>query len=421
MRCPLAPALLAAALLAMPNARAEEAAASADAPGAADVQPTSQAAAPAGGGAAAAVAVARRLDPYLSVVGGVEAEHVVQPADGSREDRVTTLALSRFGIRGQVAEGVYVESELEVNAGPHGTSVWEGQAALQVRNQLVRLSRGRWRLDVGRVTDPASLNFFSAHVADQLLMDSYTRTALLYAGFNRGNGVYGAVDLAEGLSLGLAVNAANPTSMTGAVMIGGTFPPFSRFYFAPYSNVGRDAASMPTDTYHVYLVSPSIQLRTQAVSAQLEWQGFQANTNTGADDDDRITGFNSRAGVKVRALKGRVVPFANGSFLRNGVVDPEDGKSVSDVRYESVTASAGLDINPVERLGFGVQGDWVREQQGEEAARRLRFLNVGATWWIAPSTSVGLRGAYYQVLSDAESFAGPVGERSLFATVRVML
>ena len=68
--------------------------------------------------------------PYVVIVGGLEAEHVVQPEDGALEDRVTTLALSRFGFKGEVARGIYVESELEANAGPHGTSVWEGQAAL---------------------------------------------------------------------------------------------------------------------------------------------------------------------------------------------------------------------------------------------------------------------------------------------------
>ena len=83
-----------------------------------------------------------QLKPYVSIVGGLEVETIQHRTDlaDDREDRIVTLALSRFGLRGTLGEGVYVESELEVNAGPHGTSVWEGQAALQVRNQMVRVT-----------------------------------------------------------------------------------------------------------------------------------------------------------------------------------------------------------------------------------------------------------------------------------------
>ena len=151
------------------------------------------------------------VEPYVIIVGGVEAEEVIQCAEdtalgacmgaelkneesgGTRDDRVTTLALSRFGFRGQVNEHVYFESEFEANAGRYGTSAWEGQAAMQVRNQLIRYSFKYGRVEAGRITDPASIDFFSAHIADQLLMDTYIRTPLLSSGFNRGNGVLGVL------------------------------------------------------------------------------------------------------------------------------------------------------------------------------------------------------------------------------------
>ena len=77
--------------------------------------------------------------------------------------------------------------------------MWEGQAALQVRNQLLRWTPGRLRIDVGRITDDSSVDFFSAHVADQLLTDAYTRAPLLASGYNRGQGVLLQYELAPGL------------------------------------------------------------------------------------------------------------------------------------------------------------------------------------------------------------------------------
>ena len=84
-----------------------------------------------------------KIRPYAALVGGVEYETLQTKADNPAEDRAVTIALSRLGLRGNIGRHVYIESEFEVNAGPHGTSAWEGQAALQVRNQLVRLRRDR--------------------------------------------------------------------------------------------------------------------------------------------------------------------------------------------------------------------------------------------------------------------------------------
>ena len=63
-----------------------------------------------------------RLQFYAGVVGGMHVETLqLREADQS-EDRITTVALSRFGLRGRLSGGIYLESEFEVNGGPHGTS-----------------------------------------------------------------------------------------------------------------------------------------------------------------------------------------------------------------------------------------------------------------------------------------------------------
>lgn len=363
-----------------------------------------------------------KVDPYVAIVGGLGYETIAQHEDLEQENRATTLALSRFGFRGTLNAGVYVESEFEANAGPHGTSVWEGQAAMQVRNQLIRITRKAFTFDAGRITDPASLNYFSVNVADQLLMDNYTRTALLSSGFNRGNGLMARMALPGDFDLGLTFNGANPTSMTGSVMIGGTFTPFSRFYLAPASAVGRDAASMPADTYHTYILTPSITRESDLFSFRVAGQFFRANTDTNHMDDANIEGANFRATAKFTIPNQWVSIFGHISRIENDVVDPADGDQISDERYKSLTAGGGIDFDlPILPFTFGGQYDRIQEQQGEGTIRQQKFLNIGATYAFSTSTSMGLRLARYQLHEDSDSFEGPVGQTTGFITLRTLL
>ena len=260
-----------------------------------------------------------RIRPYAALVGGVEYETLQTRDENRAEDRGVTIALSRLGLRGDIGDSIYIESEFEINAGPHGTSAWEGQAALQVRNQLIRVTRWGFTVDAGRITDDSSLDYFSEHVADQLLTDGFTRGSILASGFNRGNGlvVRYEVPAVPGLKPGITVNMANPTSTTASLVVGGTFPPFSRFYFAPHQQVGRDASMFPADEYHIVLVTPSALYRRGPFEAQTAVQFFRVNTNTSTDEDQPIDGFNIRAGVAAHLLEDRLHPFANFSVVQN--------------------------------------------------------------------------------------------------------
>src|SRR5689334_7577874 len=95
--------------------------------------------------AAAPAAADIQIKPYAAVAGGLKGELSLTRPGVTREPRATTLAVSRFGLRADLADWIYAESEFEANAGLHGTSTWEGQAAFQVRNQLLRLYGARWR------------------------------------------------------------------------------------------------------------------------------------------------------------------------------------------------------------------------------------------------------------------------------------
>jgi hypothetical protein len=366
-----------------------------------------------------------RIRPYAALVGGVEYETLQTRDENRAEDRGVTIALSRLGLRGDIGDSIYVESEFEINAGPHGTSAWEGQAALQVRNQLIRVMRYGFTVDAGRITDDSSLDYFSEHVADQLLTDGFTRASLLASGFNRGNGllVRYAVPGVPGLSPGITVNAANPTSTTASLVVGGTFPPFSRFYFAPHQQVGRDASMFPADEYHIVVVTPSALYRRGFIEAQSAVQFFRVNTNTSTDEDQPIDGFNIRAGVAGHLLDDRLHPFANFSVVQNEVVDPDDGMRLSGEIFRGLTVSGGLDYNYLGRSGVGVQYALVRDQQGNATEFTQHFVNLGSSFYLSRSTAVGARVGVYIRCDDVDGSGcqETEGERSYFMTLRTQL
>lgn len=379
-----------------------------------------------------ALDTAPELSPFATVVGGVNLEHIERSAspDDQRQDRAAILALSRAGLFGRLGAHFSFESELEVNAGPHGTSVWEGQAALQVRNQLLRVElaeliyQDRLRLELGRVTDETSLNYTSRHTADQLLADEIARLPLLMAGFNRGNGVNLRYALFDTVTLGFTANAGNPTSNTGTLMVGGTFPPFARFYEVPQSSVGRDARRFPVDSFHVILLSPSLRVDTRYLRAQVSTQMVQADTNMNSERDQPITGFNVRGGIDATlfedlAWDNGLRVFANASRIENDVVKADNLAALRGERYQAVTGSTGFDLDVWGKSGLGADLAVVREHEPGRPPIMSVLGNVGATLWLNDAVSIGARVAVAQQCLD---FSCDVeGVRSLFLTGRVLL
>lgn len=357
--------------------------------------------------------------PFATIVGGFYGQFINTRSDvpDDREDRFTTVALTRIGLRASWGRHVHLVSEFELNAGPYGTSVWEGQAAVQIRNQLLRLEWEGLRVDVGRITDPSSLDYFSQYVANTLLTDDLTRFPLLISGFNRGNGVLASYELLEGLRLNATLNAGNPTSTTGTVMIGGTFPPFARFYEVPWSNVGRDARGFPTNTFHVVLFSPSVTFEHEYVRAQAAFQYFDANTNTGSTEDAHIDGYNLRIGAQLRLWDGRIRPFGNFSRVTNDVVDPDNLAALGNESYEAFTAGGGIDVDILpDRFGVGGQMVWVREQQGAGTIFTRYYVNGGASFTVLEGVSIDARYGWGLVCED--HLCGQNEEHRAYLTLR---
>jgi hypothetical protein len=321
--------------------------------------------------------------------------------------------MGRLGLKASWGDLVSAESELMASGGTslHGTSAYEGQAALQVRQQVLRLHRGPWRIDAGRFIDEASVDFVSAHVAETFLQDTATRDPLLFSGFNLGNGVRGQLELVPGLRAALTFNAGNPTSTTSSLMVGGSYPPFERFYTQPYQSVSQVPNHFPDDTFHLMVLAPSLMLDTKLVDARAEVQGFDVNTNTNKENDDHIRGYNARGSVRGKLLDGALTPFASAAYTRNDTLIIADlGKRAGD-RYQAVNLGGGVDVNVARRFtcahdcadGFGLQYQQVQYQIGEGLVTSNRYANVGGTFWIAPNVSLGARLAYWSTKQEGSA------------------
>lgn len=363
--------------------------------------------------------------PYASIVGGAKVDTIIQSPDEHREARASAIALTDFGLRGSYGDWMSFESELMANGGTslHGSSTFEGQAALQVRRQLVRLARHGFVFEAGRVIDEASLNFFSAHVMDTFLQDTATRDPLLYSGFNMGNGLRGTYEPIKGLRLGLTFTAGNPVATTASLQVGGSFPPFDRFYIQPYQQVKQQPNNFPDDTFHMMLLAPSVLYADELFEARAEFQGFVVDTNTNRGDDDNIKGYDVRGSAKLKLLDDTISPFGNVALARNDTVQPTDVSKLAPDKYTAITWGGGIDFNwehpwAGRANGVGAQYDRVQYQVGGGNVTNLHYVNVGTTYWLGPNVALGGRIAVW-LRNDVN--VHDEGERSLLLTLRTVL
>lgn len=368
------------------------------------------------------------LRPYLLVVGGVKGDVVKDRPEETKQDRVATFALGRLGLKARWRDLVSAESELMASGGfgLHGTSAFEGQAALQVRQQVIRLHHGVFRLEAGRFIDEASVDYFSAHVAESFLQDTATRDPLLFSGFNLGNGVRGELQLVPGVRAALTLNAGNPVSTTSSLMIGGAFSPFERFYTQPYQQVNQGPNHFPDDTFHIMVLSPSVLVDTTYVDARFEVQGFDVNTNMNREDDDHIRGYNVRGSVRAKIAGGAFMPFASVAYTRNDTLVPNDLATRAPERYHALNYGGGFDVGVSRRYrcawdcadGFGVQYQQVQYQVGDQLVTTNNYANIGATYWLAPYASLGGRLAYWATKQEGSA---QTGETSAIVSLRFIM
>ncbi len=363
------------------------------------------------------------IEPYGAIAGGMRMESLHQPAEVDRGAQNPTVAVSRLGVRGGVGEHITYASEFEASLGGplgYGASVWEGQAALAIRDQFVRYSRAGFSIAAGRIADPASFDYVSAHVGDLLLTDLYTRDSLLYSGADRGNGLYGSVDLGEHVTAGLTFHSTNPTGITGTLIIGGKLQPFDRPFYLASAAVGNNQNNLPDQNLHIYFGSPSLRVRYKNFEAQTEAQLYTLDTQQAIDEDQTIRGYNLRLGGRAwtDVGRGRLSAHLNVSRNRNEILDPIDSKHRLPDLFRSYTFSTGVDFDYLRKNGIGFQYA-VADTREPDMHVRLHYLNLGTTYWIEDSLAIGVRGSVYAQQISGEAMT--TGSRSLFVTARLLL
>ncbi|HYO54499.1 hypothetical protein [Archangium sp.] len=377
------------------------------------------------------------ITPVLSIAGGIQLEDLQVNPNPEKESRITTVALARFGAEGRLGPYVTFRSEFERNIRSHGSGIWEGTASMSVRDQVLRLQRWGAMVEAGIILDPASVDYFSAHMGDVLMADKYTRDPLLYSGFNRGQGVQARYSR-WGLTAGLSYTEANPLSSSASFMVGGSFGGNSRFWERPLGNFRN---GQPDDDIHFRVISPSLSYEHPWFEAKAMAQVFNINYQANSTQDPPLTGYNLRGGVKLK-LKGmvpslpiEVTPFFNVARVENDVVNSASGygNQLLATSFDALTLSGGLDVFLFGRSGVGFNFVRMTDRTpsfipptGSNPASepvlstRATYLNVGATWWMFDQVALGARMALFK--RDIES-KPELEERELsgFLTLRMVL
>ncbi len=377
------------------------------------------------------------IRPYASIVGGVTVDVPYQYQIGKEPasnfaDRVSTIMMSDFGIRGALLPWISFESEIMANGGIslHGTSVFEGQASLQVRKQVIHLGKDWWTVEVGRIVDEASVDYFSYHIADCFLMDPATEPFLLFDGFNLGNGVRATAEPFKGFRLGFNFNAGNPTSSSAILAFGGAYPPYANIFSQAAGSVQANASNYPTDQFAAYVFTPSAMYKNKYFEAKSELQYFYVNPDTVDGTSPTLRGYNYRVNAAAHIADDLIMPFANFNYGENDTVDPNSLDKISANRYTGIGFGAGVDVNIQKKFGNynGIGAMFVQDeaQVGPTGIiARNRYYNVGATYWLAPMIALGARFAVYtnEQLNQPPSPTpqASTGDRTGLLTLRLVL
>lgn len=363
------------------------------------------------------------IEPYGAIAGGMMLESLHQAPGQHTGTQNPTVAISRIGVRGGIGPHITYASEFEAALGGplgYGGSVWEGQAALAIRDQYVRYSRAGWSVAAGRVEDPASVDFVSEHMGNLLYADLFTRDPLLYSGYDRGNGIWGSYDITPHVTAGLTFHSTNPTGITGTLEIGGKLQPFDRPFYLAAAQVGNSQNNLPDQNLHIYFGSPSVQLHYEHFQAQAEVQMYSLDTQEAINTDQTIRGYNVRLGARapLDTGAGRVTPFVNVSRNKNEILDPTDSKYRLPDLFKSYTISTGLDWDYYKHSGVGFSYAMVDTREPDQHVRE-HYLNLGTSYYIEDSLAIGVRASVFAQQISGEMVT--TGNRSLFVTARLVL
>ncbi len=345
-------------------------------------------------------------------------------------NRTSTLINARFGIEGRVNDWISFKSQFERNVGyalgrngPVGTSIWEGTASLQARENYIRLDRWNATLAGGIVADPASIDFVSEHVLDMFGMDPYIRDPLLITGFNQGQGLISqyAYELPSDLgrlTAGFAFIGGNPLTTSLSFGFGGNVSPNGTLFTAPLRALSN---GIPGSDIHMYVYSPSLMYESRFVELRGGAQFYDVDINATQKDDARLSGVNYRATARVRVIPNHEIYVLGGyAYRTNQQIDVLDLTRRLDDDYTATTWNAGAEIN-LGDFGFGGGYYQIKQDFGPTSTTDLAYVNVAGSYWLMPGIlAAGVR--YAQILLDLNSDTTTATEsQSFHGSLRLFL
>jgi hypothetical protein len=338
--------------------------------------------------------------------------------------RTTTLVLARFGLEGKVTDWISFRSVFERNIGfslarngPVGTSVWEGTASLQARENYIRLERWGFQLTGGIVPDPASIDFISDNTLDLFGMDPYVRDPLLVSGFNQGQGLLLRYSR-WGATLGMGFTGGNPLTSSSSFGFGGAVSSLGTLFSAPLRAL---ASGLPGSDIHVLLFSPSLSYTHKYFDIKMAAQFYRVDIDLTNNEDPTLTGQNLRATAQAKLLDNMVRVFGSVAARSNKQISVTDVTMPLDNDFAALVVGGGAEFN-YKDFSVGGQYYWIRTEATVDSALFNQYVNVGATYWIwERSVAAGVRWAHSRVDAEDENIPNLIDSHSLIGSLRLTL
>ena len=337
------------------------------------------------------------------------------------DERVSTLLLSRIGFEGELFGFLSFRTLFERNVGfslarngPVGTSIWEGTASWQARENYIRLSKWGLELSAGILPDPASVDYISSNILDTFGMDPYVRDPLLVSGFNQGQSVLFRAKLGEltgwspldGLVAGVSFTGGNPLVSSLSFGFGGQVRQTGTLFTAPLRALSN---GIPGSDIDMTVVTPSLIYGSRWFAVKTAGQIYWVDNDVTQSEDAILKGYNARATAQLKKASQYVFPFlllfdleddflklyGSAAYRENDTVPLPDITMKNDERFEGILAAGGFDVDfrgldvPVLR-NFGLGGNYYYIDQqfaaesvdGRPDDLTLHYINVGTTYWL---------------------------------------
>ena len=209
------------------------------------------------------------IEPFGAIAGGVRLESLHRAPGEQTGAQNPTVAVSRLGVRGGVGEHITYASEFEAALGGplgYGASVWEGQAAIAIRDQFVRYTRARLVIRGGSHRRSGELRLrLGARRRSALHRSLHARPAALLGRRPRQRPVRRATTSASTSRLGAHVPLDEPDrhhrhARSSAASCSRSI---GRSILASAAQVGNNQNNLPDQNLHIYFGSPSVMRALQ--------------------------------------------------------------------------------------------------------------------------------------------------------------